>query len=33
MPLSLSSGEQAVLIVTGTTRFTRVPAAYQIQIK
>ena len=33
IPLSLSSGEQAVLIVTGTTRFTRVPAAYQIQIK
>jgi hypothetical protein len=33
IPLSLNSGEQALLIVTGTTRFTRVPAAYQIQIK
>ena len=33
IPLSLGSGEEAVLIVTGTTRFTRLPAAYQIEIK
>jgi hypothetical protein len=33
IPLSLNSGEEAVLIVTGTTRFTRLPAAYQIEIK
>ena len=33
IPLSLNSGEEAVLIVTGTTRFTRLPAAYQIDIK
>lgn len=33
IPLSLKSGEEAVLVVTGTTRFTRVPAAYQIEIK
>ncbi len=33
VPLSLKSGEQAVLIVTGTTRFTRQPAAYQMEIK
>jgi immune inhibitor A len=33
IPLSLKSGEEAVLIVAGTTRFTRLPAAYQIEIK
>jgi len=33
IPLSLNSGEEAVLIVAGTTRFTRLPAAYQIEIK
>jgi hypothetical protein len=33
IPLSLNSGEEAVLVVTGTTRFTRLPAAYQIEIK
>ncbi len=33
IPLSLGSGEEAVLIVTGTTRFTRLPAAYQIEIE
>jgi immune inhibitor A len=33
IPLSLNAGEEAVLIVTGTTRFTRLPAAYQIEIK
>lgn len=33
VPLSLQSGEEAILIVTGTTRFTRLPAGYQIEIK
>ena len=33
IPLSLDPGEQAVLVVTGTTRFTRLPAAYQIEIE
>jgi hypothetical protein len=33
IPLSLGSGEEAILIVTGTTRYTRIPAAYQIEIK
>jgi len=33
IPLSLQSGEEAILIVTGTTRYTRLPAAYQIEIK
>jgi immune inhibitor A len=33
IPLALNSGEEAVLVVTGTTRFTRQPAAYQIEIK
>jgi len=31
--LSLNPGEEAVLVVTGTTRFTRLPAAYQIEIE
>jgi hypothetical protein len=33
IPLSLRPGQEAVLVVTGTTRFTRLPAAYQIEIK
>ena len=33
IPLSLKAGEEAVLIVTGTTRFTTIPAAYQIEVK
>jgi hypothetical protein len=33
IPLSLNSGEEAILIVTGNTRFTRLRAAYQIEIK
>ncbi|MGZ9235077.1 MAG: hypothetical protein ACXW4E_06090, partial [Anaerolineales bacterium] len=33
IPLSLQSGEEAVLVVGGTTRFTRLPSAYQIEIK
>lgn len=33
IPLSLGSGDEAVLVVTGNTRFTRLPAAYQIEIK
>ncbi|HMS00328.1 MAG TPA: immune inhibitor A [Anaerolineales bacterium] len=32
-PLSLKPGEEAILIVTGTTRYTRLPAAYQVEIK
>ncbi len=31
--LSLKPGEEAILIVTGTTRYTRLPAAYQIEIE
>ena len=31
--LSLNDGEEAILIVTGTTRYTRQMAAYQIEIK
>src|SRR5215213_5422304 len=33
IPLSLNAGEEAILVVTGTTRFTRLPAAYQIELK
>ena len=33
IPLSLNSGEEAVLIITGTTRFTRLPAAYEFGIE
>jgi hypothetical protein len=33
VPLSLKNGDEATLIVTGTTRFTRQPAAYQFGIK
>ncbi len=33
IPLTLKNGETATLIVTGTARFTRAPASYQIEIK
>jgi hypothetical protein len=33
IPLSLQPGDQAILIVTGTTRFTTIPAEYQIEVK
>jgi len=33
IPFSLKNGEKAILIVTGTTRFTTHGAAYQIEIK
>jgi immune inhibitor A len=33
IPLSLKDGEEAILIVTGTTRYTRKSATYQIEIK
>lgn len=33
IPLSLKSGDEAILIVTGTTRFTTIPAEYQIEVK
>jgi len=33
IPLSLKAGEEATLIVTGNTRFTIIPAAYQIEVK
>ncbi|HET6846059.1 MAG TPA: choice-of-anchor J domain-containing protein [Anaerolineales bacterium] len=33
IPVSLKSGERAVLLVTGTQRYTRLPAAYSIQAK
>lgn len=33
IPLTLQDGEEAILIVAGTTRFTRQPNAYQIEIK
>lgn len=32
-PFSLKRDEKAILIVTGTTRYTRLPAAYQVEIK
>jgi hypothetical protein len=32
IPLSLKSGESAVLVITGTQRFTRLPAGYTIEI-
>jgi hypothetical protein len=32
-PFSLKPGEEAILIVAGTTRYTRLPAAYQIHIE
>ncbi len=33
IPLSLNSGDKAILVVTGTTRFTRELANYSIEIK
>lgn len=33
IPLSLQRGDEAILIVTGTTRFTSIPAPYQIEIE
>jgi immune inhibitor A len=33
VPLNLQSGDQAVLVVTGTTRFTREPAVYSLEVK
>lgn len=33
IPLSLQSGQSAILILTGTQRFAHLPAAYTIQIK
>jgi hypothetical protein len=33
IPISLQNGNEAILIVTGTTRFTTIPAAYQIEVK
>jgi immune inhibitor A len=33
VPVSLQPGDSAVLIITGTQRFTRLPAAYTIEIK
>ena len=33
IPLSLKRGDEAILIVTGTTRFTTIPASYQIEVK
>ena len=33
IPLSLKSGESAYLVITGTTRFTRETASYQIEIR
>ncbi|MCC6298254.1 MAG: immune inhibitor A [Anaerolineales bacterium] len=32
-PLSLKPGEEAIVIVTGTTRYTRLSAAYEIEVK
>ncbi len=33
VPLDLQSGDTAVLVVTGTTRFTREPAVYSLEVK
>ena len=33
IPFSLSSGENVVLVITGTQRFTRLPAGYTIEVK
>ncbi len=33
IPLALKPGQSAVLVVTGTQRFTRLPAAYAIEIR
>ncbi|HUG33555.1 MAG TPA: choice-of-anchor J domain-containing protein, partial [Anaerolineales bacterium] len=32
-PFSLGPGDEAILIVTGTARYTRIPADYQIEIR
>jgi immune inhibitor A len=32
IPLDLQSGDQAVLVVSGTTRFTREPAVYSLEV-
>ncbi len=31
--LSLKPGEQAILVISGTTRFTRLPAAYEVEVR
>jgi len=31
--LDLQSGDQATLVVSGTTRFTREPAVYSLEVK
>ncbi len=33
LPLDLQDGDQAVLVVSGTTRFTREPAVYSLEVK
>ena len=33
LPLDLQSGDQATLVVSGTTRFTREPAVYSLEVK
>jgi immune inhibitor A len=33
IPISLKNGDEAILVVTGTTRYTRKNATYQIEIK
>ena len=33
LPLNIAAGEEVVLVVSGTTRFTRMPAFYYIEIK
>ncbi|MFH1183419.1 MAG: hypothetical protein V1755_00055 [Chloroflexota bacterium] len=33
IPLSLGSGESAVLLITGTQRFTRLPAGYAVEVR
>jgi hypothetical protein len=33
IPLSLKSGEKAILVVTGTTRFTRQQASYEFEVR
>ena len=33
IPLTLKRGDEAILVVTGVTRYTTIPAAYQIEVK
>jgi hypothetical protein len=33
IPVSLDSGEEAILIVSGMTRFTTIAAPYQVEVK